>query len=112
MLVAGYTIHWALNRHKMHCNEIAEEFGNFLFLSFILAFLTPVLQSLTVSYSNDTVTTLVVIFSFIHLWAYDFTTTRTLNVNPRVVKSPTSLNAIFVAAIVLPSRLTRFVSVF
>ena len=43
ILVAGYTIHWSLNRQKMRCSEIAEEFGGFLFLSFILAFLTPVL---------------------------------------------------------------------
>lgn len=111
-LIAGYVTHLALNRHKMHCSDILEEFGGFLFLSFILAFLSPVLQSLTVSYSNDTVSTLVVIFSLVHLWAYDFTTTRTLDANKRVVRSPTSLNAIFVAAIVLSSRLNRFVSVF
>ena len=71
------------------------------------------LQSLTVTYASDTVTLWVVIFSVSHLWVYDYTSKGgVLDKNEPVVRSPTSLNAIFVAAILLSSRLTRFISVF
>ena len=43
VLTLGYAVHWALNRHKMQCSKFLEVIGSFLFLSFILAFLTPVL---------------------------------------------------------------------
>ena len=64
------------------------------------------------NFASDTISVYVVIFSIIHLWTYDFTTKGVLGKTEPVVKSPTSLNAIFVAAIVLASRLTRFISVF
>lgn len=70
------------------------------------------LQSLTVTYASDTVCMWVIIFGVCHLWAYDYSSKAVLEKTEPVVRSPTSLNAIFVAAILLSSRLTRFISVF
>lgn len=108
-----YSAHWMLNKDKAKCSKFMDEIGGFCFLSMVLAFLTPVLQSLTATYSSDTVTLLVVSFSICHLWAYDYERVKSLDIrNQPVVRSPTSLNAIFFAAIVLASRLTRFTSAF
>mmetsp|Transcript_23355 Transcript_23355/g.31276 ORF Transcript_23355/g.31276 Transcript_23355/m.31276 type:complete len:116 (+) Transcript_23355:295-642(+) len=71
LLFASYMIHWRLNK-DITWSGFFDMVGSFFFLSLVLAFLTPVLQSLTITYSSDTVTTLVVIFSIVHLWSYDF----------------------------------------
>lgn len=110
LILACYTIHSCLNR-ELDCNDFANSFGSFIFLILVLAFLTPVLQSLTISYSSDTVTVLAVLLSICHLWSYDFEPARNLD-KTLVVRSPKSLNAIFLATILLSSRLTRFTSVF
>ena len=112
-LVICYSMYWALNKSKLTFKDFIDNLGHFVFLFFILAFLTPVLQSLTVNLSSETTGIFVVIFSICHLYAYDFTYKKgVLTKTEPVVKSPTSLNAIFVAAILLASRLTRFISVF
>jgi len=108
-----YTLHWRLNKN-LKCSDLISDLGTFSFLAFMLAILTPVLQSLTVAYSSDTVTLMVVSFCICHLWSYDFESSRS-TIEPQntpVVRSPTSLNAIFVAAILLSSRLSKFTSVF
>ena len=113
ILIVCYSTHWMLNKDKLKCGIFMDEIGGFCFLAMILAFLTPVLQSLTATYSSDTVTLLVVSFSICHLWAYDYERVKSLDIrNQPIVRSPTSLNAIFFAAIVLASRLTRFTSAF
>ena len=71
-MVGCYLIHFLLNRNKKSYGLFFSEVGNFIFLSCILAFLTPVLNSLTVSYTSDTVTMHVAFFSFCHLWTYDY----------------------------------------
>lgn len=83
-----------------------------MFLSLILAFLTPVLQSLTVTFSDDTIILFVFLFSFFHLLLYDYTSVSKNATDITRSASPTSLNAIFFAAILLASRLTRISSVF
>lgn len=73
-----FGIFYSLNKHSLKIDDVMNNLGSFCFLSFILAFLTPVLQSLTVTYTSDTVTSLVVLFCVCHLWAYDFSTVQTL----------------------------------
>lgn len=83
-----------------------------MFLTSSIAFLTPLLQSLTVSYSNDTIVFLASIFCIIHCFGYDFQIGSQAIKTTTFVVSPTSLNAIFFAAILLASRLNRISSVF
>lgn len=112
-LFLSYATYTFLN--KLSFSEVIDDIGRFFFLFFILAFLTPVLQSLTVTYASDTVCMWVMFFGVSHLWAYDYSSKGTgvlADKTEVVVRSPTSLNAIFVAAILLSSRLTRFISVF
>lgn len=86
------------------------DLGQIVFMSCILAFLTPLHQSLTVSFSDDTIAVLVGILICIHCLYYKY---RIKNVTQsRVVSSPISLNAIFFATILLGSRLSRNSSVF
>jgi len=137
VLVVFYVLHFVCSPHNLTINKILTDVKMFIFLSLILAFLTPVLQSLTVSSSDDTIILFVVIFSFFHLLLHDYTDVSTITAKrklpisyskplaeadkPLDVKvpkaspykgSPTSLNAIFFAAILLASRLTRISSVF
>jgi hypothetical protein len=137
VLVVSYVLHFLCNPQKLNFNQVITDVRLFIFLSLILAFLTPVLQSLTVSSSDDTIILFVLIFSFFHLLLHDYTYVSLNNKpvkskfvltnyladaikdSPTIVSkdisykgSPTSLNAIFFAAILLASRLTRISSVF
>lgn len=78
IILSCFGVFYSLNKNSLKIDDVMNNLGSFCFLSFILAFLTPVLQSLTVTYTSDTVTTLVVSFCVCHLWAYDFSTVQTL----------------------------------
>lgn len=92
---------------------LGSDIKTFTFLASSIAFLTPLLQSLTVSYSNDTIVLLASIFCIIHCFQYDFQINSTeTQYRTTFVRSSTSLNAIFFAAILLASRLSRISSVF
>jgi len=76
-----------------------------------------VLQSLTAAVSDDTIILFVTLFILLHLFFYDYEinkrrpkkSNKTVGVG---VGSPTSLNAIFFAAILLASRLSQINAVF
>ena len=91
-----------------------------MFLTSALLFLTPVLKSLTVSYSDDTIILLVVskcnkyhlhvVFIIMHLFLYDYSMVKRPVVFDNItqsVGSPISLNAMFFATILLSSRLEK-----
>jgi hypothetical protein len=86
------------------------DMGQIVFMSCILAFLTPLHQSLTVSFSDDTIVFLVCILIFIHCLYYEYQIQN--STKSSIVNSPISLNAIFFATILLGSRLSRNSSVF
>lgn len=52
--------------------EFFNNIKSILFLSMILSLITPVLASLTVAYSDDTIILDYIIFVFVHLLYYDF----------------------------------------
>ena len=79
----GYTTYYWLNRDRTPAREVMNDAGGFFFLTFILTFLTPMLHSLTITYSEDTVALLVVCLSLSHLWTYDYETPSNLPVTPR-----------------------------
>jgi hypothetical protein len=130
--VLAYAAHFFCSPQKLTIERAISDVRLFIFLSLILAFLTPVLQSLTVSSSDDTVILFVLIFSLFHLLLHDYTSVQNFtpptaagkfleadfaantSIQQDITKSgsPTSLNAIFFAAILLASRLTRISSVF
>lgn len=111
-----YATHFLICPQKLSLLTVLSDVKLFIFLSLILAFLTPVLQSLTVSSSDDTIILFVFIFSFFHLLLHDYQAVNKLpeqkDASVTESGSPTSLNAIFFAAILLASRLTRISSVF
>lgn len=86
------------------------DLGQVVFMSCILAFLTPLLQSLTASFSDDTIVFLVCILIFIHCLYFEYQIQNVSKLS--IVNSPISLNAIFFATILLGSRLSRNSSVF
>jgi hypothetical protein len=69
MLLAAYLAHVALSDSPPSMINLAQITGFFLIC---LRIVSPVLQTLTSSYSNDTIDALVIIFSTIHLVFYDY----------------------------------------
>ena len=69
MLLAAYLAHVALS--EVRPNVVNAVQITFFFL-ICLRIVSPVLQTLTSSYSNDTIDALVIIFSTIHLVFYDY----------------------------------------
>lgn len=69
MLLAAYLAHVALSDVRPNVVNIMQITGFFLIC---LRIVSPVLQTLTSSYSNDTIDCLVIIFSTIHLVFYDY----------------------------------------
>lgn len=100
-VVAGYLCHLILAKPK--APTLGQDIKTFMFLTSAIAFLTPLLQSLTVKFSDDTIVLLVSILCIVHISAYDFQITAIQKT--QFVRSATSLNAIFFAAILMASRL-------
>lgn len=112
-----YATYLYISRKKIDFNDCLEHIISFLFISLMLAFLTPVLQSLVVSYATDTAVFLSVALMFCHLIAYDYTfvgknTSTPTDLVKRFDGSPTSLNAIFMSSMILASRIQSVKSVF
>lgn len=101
-VAVGYVAHLLLAPRT----NFIQDLKTFAFLISSIAFLTPLLQSLTVAYSNDSIMLLALALGLIHICAYDFQDQKTY------LKSTQSLNAIFFAAILLASRLSAIASVF
>jgi len=71
-----------INKSKYNFAYISHDVKSAVFLASTLLFLTPVLKSLTVAYSEDTIILLVTIFIIIHLFLYDY----------QMVKKPLTLD--------------------
>ena len=112
----GFITHLAISKPNNWAYETVSNIGTFIFLSGLLGFLTPVLQSLTLTTADDTIAFLSSIFVLCHLWTYDYEAPSEfiLDQNPSnsIVTRPTSLNAVFIAAILLASRLNNLSSVY
>ncbi|CAM9132215.1 unnamed protein product [Scytosiphon promiscuus] len=80
----------------------------FLFLA-ILRIMAPVLRTLTVSYSDDTIYALAVTLSFLHLAFHDYSYANTASGH---FQGTLSLNAAIFAAVLLASRLESNEKVF
>lgn len=98
----GYLGHMLITKKEK--KRVPSDIRTFIFLTSAIAFLTPLLQDLTVNYSYDTILLYVSIFCIIHCCCYDFQI-KTNTESTALVGSSTSLNAIFFAAILLASRL-------
>jgi hypothetical protein len=68
-MLAAYLAHMALSDVRPNLVNGMQITGFFLIC---LRIVSPVLQTLTSSYSNDTIDALVIIFSTIHLVFYDY----------------------------------------
>lgn len=109
LVFLGYLSHMIVtNKQK---NHVPSDIKTFIFLTGSIAFLTPLLQNLTASYSYDTILLYVCLFCIIHCCCYDFQIKTTTEATA-LVGSSTSLNAIFFAAILLASRLQKISSGF
>ncbi|CAN0442371.1 unnamed protein product [Ectocarpus sp. 12 AP-2014] len=83
----------------------------FLFLA-ILRIMAPVLRTLTVSYSDDTIYALAVTLSFLHLAFHDYSYANTSSSGHFQARGTLSLNAAIFAAVLLASRLESNEKVF
>lgn len=70
LVIAGYLGFRFMTKSK--ANTLGSDIQTIMFLTTAIAFLTPLLQSLTVSYSNDTIVLLASIFCVVHCITYDF----------------------------------------
>ena len=109
LVLVGYLGHMLITKKQKR--HIPSDIKTFIFLTSSIAFLTPLLQNLTVSYSYDTILLYVSIFCIVHCCCYDFQI-KTTSESTALVGSTTSLNAIFFAAILLASRLSKISSGF
>ena len=111
----GYLTNLFLVFRTVSLDALINDMKSCAFLSGSVLFLSPVLRSMTETYSNDTIALLVTILLLIHLIWYDYSLVRR-PIRPEertlYMGSPISLNAIFFAAIVLSSRLKSELSVF
>ena len=122
--VIGYGLFLFIHKSKYQLAFFFSDVKTAIFLTSTLLFLTPVLKSLTVSYSDDTIilivvskknfydfNSLMVVFIIFHLALYDYSMVKrqvVLDNMTQSVGSPLSLNAVFFAAILLSSRLEKF----
>ena len=106
LVVLVYSAYVIFNRDKLDLNQCSDHIGSFIFLSLMLAFLTPVLQSFAINYATDSTIFITVLLICIHLISYDYQYVNKITSKDNdFVGSPTSLNAIFMASILLASRI-------
>lgn len=77
----------------------------------ILQVVSPVLLSLTKSYSDDTIWAQAIVLSLLHLFCHDFYFINFPRRHPKIA-APVSLNAALFASVLLASRLENYQSVF
>lgn len=70
LVLVGYLGHMLMTHKKK--GNIPSDIKTFIFLTSSIAFLTPLLQNLTVSYAYDTILLYVSIFCIVHCCCYDF----------------------------------------
>lgn len=112
LFVAGYVLEIAL-KQKTPSDGGRKLVGGDLVRSVLVAFgylwmLSPVLQTLTKAFSDDTVVALTFIFLLIHAISYDYACTQ----RDDRVRSSTAVNSGMLAAVVLASRLDETLAVF
>src|SRR5436305_1078468 len=103
-----YIIFTLINKELYSGYMLLNDLKTGIFLIGTLLFLTPVLKSLFVAYSDDTIVYIVCILELVHLFSYDYLMAKkpiTLDSLTQNIGSPLSLNAIFFAAILISSRL-------
>ena len=70
IVMISYALHYGTSKKAK--SQLKDDVFTFVFLMGIIAFLTPLLQSLTQTVSHDTITACCVFFIFIHCLAYDY----------------------------------------
>ena len=100
-------------KDKLSFDQCCDQVGSFIFLSMMLAFLTPVLQSFATIWATDSTIFIALLLIACHLVAYDYHYVIKISQKENaLVVSPTSLNAMFMASILLASRIQKIRSVF
>eukprot|EP00350_Pseudokeronopsis_sp_OXSARD2_P004889 CAMPEP_0170558256 /NCGR_PEP_ID=MMETSP0211-20121228/33975_1 /TAXON_ID=311385 /ORGANISM="Pseudokeronopsis sp., Strain OXSARD2" /LENGTH=190 /DNA_ID=CAMNT_0010870037 /DNA_START=27 /DNA_END=599 /DNA_ORIENTATION=+ len=103
-----YILFLLINKDIMQPLNILGDLKTGFLLILILCILTPVLKSLFVAYSDDTIIFIISILILVHLISYDYSVTKKPFIYTKMTQnigSPLSLNAIFFVAILLCSRL-------
>jgi len=110
MVVMHYIKHVSCNpdqfKSKMQCFS---DLSVFSFLGGIIAFLSPVLRSLTVDVADDTLILWTVILFCVHLLSHDYQQIPQIQAQSG---SPISFNSIFLASVLLSSRMEHMPSSF
>jgi hypothetical protein len=70
IVVVSYLVDMYISNKKK--SQIPKDIKTFVFLTSSIAFLAPLLQSLAVSYCNDTIVLLATFFFTVHCLCYDF----------------------------------------
>jgi len=99
MLLAAYLAHVALSDVPPNMVNVGQITAFFLIC---LRIVSPVLQTLTSSYTNDTIDALVIVFATIHLVFYDY---AYVNNTKEIFTGVLSLTAVMFTAVMLASRL-------
>eukprot|EP00744_Colponema_vietnamica_P018229 GILI01025711.1.p1 GENE.GILI01025711.1~~GILI01025711.1.p1 ORF type:complete len:337 (+),score=56.60 GILI01025711.1:168-1178(+) len=114
LLLAGYLLRILVEPAPPSALEIVSSLKSGCILIFTLLSLSPVLQTLTRTYSNDTIYSLTITLSILHVFLFDYT----YIVKPKTTFSESaftgaiSLNAAMFAAVLLASRLPSIMHVF
>lgn len=108
--IAYYYFTLAYFKSKSFKSDVVADLSQTVFMICFLTFLTPLLQSLTVKISDDTIVSLIAILIFFHCLFFEYQIQK--NKNESIVNHPISFNSIFFATILLGSRLSRNTSGF
>lgn len=107
-LIVGYTFQIVLSEVQQEFNIFQSLKGGLLFGVF-LRIAAPVLQTLTSSFSDDTIHALAIVFSALHLVFHDY---AFINCDSDNFSGTISLNAAMFTAVLLASRLHEIEMVF
>ena len=99
LLTCGYLIHF---KYDTSCPTIGKALYSFVTFGICLRVISPVLQTLTSSYSSDTIHALTIIFSSLHLVFYDY---AFYSNESTAFSGVLSLNAAMFTSVLLASRL-------
>jgi hypothetical protein len=91
-------------------SNIMSDVGTFCFITCIIAFFSPLLRSLSIEYAENTLMLCVVLLIGFHVITYEyqqFSTKSEFKGTVTKITNPFSLNAIFLASVLLSSRCTH-----
>ena len=111
LLLFGYTLRCSTQLRWPEAAEVASSLKSCALFAAILHLISPVLRTLTESFSDDTIWALSLVLTAVHLGVHDFSYVNYPHMHPKFTGT-LSLNAAIFTAVLLSSRLNSNEEVF